>query len=115
MSLDVILFDAGGVLVELTGVETMRALLQHRVTVDELWKLWLSSPAVRDFERGRIDATVVEREAVRGGRPEVVAVDGDVEVGRAEGDAGDLGEVALGESGCRKKEERDRDRHTPEH
>lgn len=56
MALEVILFDAGGVLVELTGVEAMRALLQHRVTVEELWTLWLSSPAVRAFERGQIDA-----------------------------------------------------------
>jgi putative hydrolase of the HAD superfamily len=56
MSLELILFDAGGVLVELSGVEPMRALLQHRVTAEELWRLWLTSPAVRAFERGSIDA-----------------------------------------------------------
>ena len=64
MSLEVILFDAGGVLVELTGEESMRALLQHRVTLEELWKLWLSSPAVRAFERGQIDADSFARELI---------------------------------------------------
>lgn len=64
MSLQVILFDAGGVLIELQGVEAMLALLQHRVTVDELWRLWLTSPAVRAFERGQIDADAFARELI---------------------------------------------------
>ena len=50
---DVLLFDLGGVLIELTGVPVMLAWTRGRYTEDQLWEKWLSSPAVRDFERGR--------------------------------------------------------------
>jgi len=53
--IDVVLFDLGGVLVELAGVPTMLEWLNHRFTVDELWVQWLSSDVVRAFERGQID------------------------------------------------------------
>jgi glucose-1-phosphatase len=56
--IQVVLFDIGGVLVELTGVETLRGWMQGRVTADELWQLWLSSPSVRAFETGRLEASV---------------------------------------------------------
>jgi glucose-1-phosphatase len=52
--IEVVLFDLGGVLVELTGVPAMLGWLGNRITVDELWRKWLSSPVVRDFERGRL-------------------------------------------------------------
>ncbi len=50
---DVILFDLGGVLIELTGIPTMIAWTRGRLTPDQLWERWLSSPAVRKFEKGR--------------------------------------------------------------
>jgi glucose-1-phosphatase len=50
-SFDVILFDLGGVLIELTGVPQMRAW--SRIADDEeLWRRWLTSPSVRRFETG---------------------------------------------------------------
>jgi glucose-1-phosphatase len=52
----VVLFDVGGVLVELSGVATLLGWLDHRITAQELWSLWLHSPSVRAFETGRIDA-----------------------------------------------------------
>jgi FMN phosphatase YigB (HAD superfamily) len=52
----VVLFDLGGVLVELAGVQTMLEWLGGRVSQEELWKMWLQSPAVRAFETGRTDA-----------------------------------------------------------
>jgi glucose-1-phosphatase len=52
--IQVVLFDLGGVLVELTGVPTMLDWLGNNVTVDELWRRWLTSPTVRAFERGHI-------------------------------------------------------------
>ena len=52
--IQVVLFDLGGVLVELTGVPTMLSWLGNKITVDELWSRWLTSPTVRDFERGRV-------------------------------------------------------------
>jgi len=51
----VLLFDVGGVLVELSGVETMLGWLGGKVATDELWRMWLQSKAVRDFETGRIE------------------------------------------------------------
>ena len=50
----VLLFDVGGVLVELSGVETMLEWLGGRISRDELWRRWLQSKPVRDFETGRI-------------------------------------------------------------
>jgi len=49
-----VIFDIGGVLVELTGVQTMLEWMTHRTDHDGLWHAWLHSPAVRAYERGRI-------------------------------------------------------------
>ena len=54
--LRVLLFDVGGVLVELGGVEAMLGWLGNRLTPDQLWRRWLESENVRGFETGRIDA-----------------------------------------------------------
>ena len=51
-----VLFDVGGVLVELRGVATLLDWLDHRITEREIWSLWLRSPSVRAFETGQIDA-----------------------------------------------------------
>lgn len=51
MAIDVILFDLGGVLVELTGVPTMMSW--STLSEEEVWQRWLSSPSVRAFESGR--------------------------------------------------------------
>ncbi len=52
---DVLLFDLGGVLIELTGVPQMR--VWSGITSDEeLWRRWLISPSVRRFETGRSTA-----------------------------------------------------------
>ncbi len=60
------LFDVGGVLVELSGMETMQSWLQRPLTVDEIWVLWLRSRSVRQFETGLMQAgefaTAVTRE-----------------------------------------------------
>jgi putative hydrolase of the HAD superfamily len=50
----VVLFDLGGVLIELAGVATFRSWLGDRLTAGEIWRRWLTSPAVRAFETGRI-------------------------------------------------------------
>jgi HAD superfamily hydrolase (TIGR01509 family) len=52
----VLLFDVGGVLVQLSGVDAMLEWLGGTVTVDELWRRWLQSAPVRQFETGQIDA-----------------------------------------------------------
>lgn len=52
---DVLLFDLGGVLIELTGVAQMIAWTGI-ASNEELWRRWLTSPSVRDFETGRVTA-----------------------------------------------------------
>lgn len=49
-----VVFDVGGVLVELGGVDTFMSWVGQRMTLQEVWRRWLTSPAVRAFERGRI-------------------------------------------------------------
>ena len=54
--IQVLLFDVGGVLVQLSGVEKMLEWLGNQVSAEELWRMWLHSAPVRQFETGRIDA-----------------------------------------------------------
>jgi glucose-1-phosphatase len=55
-SISLLLFDVGGVLVQLRGVETMMTWLGGRVSTEEMWRMWLQSKPVREFETGRIGA-----------------------------------------------------------
>jgi HAD superfamily hydrolase (TIGR01509 family) len=52
----VLLFDVGGVLVQLSGVEVMLGWLGKPVTEEELLRRWLLSASVRQYETGKIDA-----------------------------------------------------------
>jgi len=52
--IDVVLFDLGGVLIELSGVGKMLEWAPSLGSTDELWRRWLHSDAVRRFETGRI-------------------------------------------------------------
>jgi len=52
----VILFDLGGVLIENTGENALRALLPYEIGREELWDRWLASNAVKQYERGRISS-----------------------------------------------------------
>jgi HAD superfamily hydrolase (TIGR01509 family) len=50
--IDAILFDLGGVLVELSGIGQMLSWSRGISDTTELWQRWLHSPAVRRFETG---------------------------------------------------------------
>ena len=50
----VVLFDVGGVLVELSGLAMLLSWLGHRVTAEQVRTLWLTSPIVRSFETGKM-------------------------------------------------------------
>ena len=52
--IQVVLFDLGGVLIELTGVPIMMSWSKDAGTPERLWAQWLASPAVRAFETGRL-------------------------------------------------------------
>jgi HAD superfamily hydrolase (TIGR01509 family) len=52
----VILFDLGGVLIENNGRAALTAMLPQPLPASEMWRRWLDSPTVRQFERGRISS-----------------------------------------------------------
>lgn len=54
-AIDIVLFDLGGVLIELGGVVPMMELAGIH-SEDELWQRWLSCRWVRTFERGGCSA-----------------------------------------------------------
>jgi putative hydrolase of the HAD superfamily len=51
-SFELVLFDLGGVLIELRGVGAMQEMTGG-MAVEELWRRWLSCPWVRSFESGQ--------------------------------------------------------------
>ena len=55
-AIEVVLFDVGGVLLEVHGIAVILDWLEHRVTPEEVWQMWFASPVVRAFESGRIGA-----------------------------------------------------------
>ncbi len=52
--IDIILFDLGGVLVEVTGVQSVNEWTNQKYSADEIWEKWLNSPTARSFETGRL-------------------------------------------------------------
>lgn len=50
----VVLFDVGGVLVELSGLAVLLSWLGHRATAEQVRTPWLTSPTVRLFETGKM-------------------------------------------------------------
>jgi HAD superfamily hydrolase (TIGR01509 family) len=63
--LRVVLFDVGGVLVELSGVATIQAWQASSRSVEDIWRHWLGSPTVRAFETGRMETQRFASEIVR--------------------------------------------------
>jgi glucose-1-phosphatase len=63
-SVEAVLFDVGGVLVRLSGVERLRAWTGPERSDDEIWHLWLHSRAVRAFESGRISEAAFAEELI---------------------------------------------------
>ncbi|MDI1364620.1 MAG: HAD-IA family hydrolase [bacterium] len=59
-----LLFDLGGVLVENTHLDDLPNLVPDHLRKSDLHDLWLSSPAVRQFERGQIDAATFSAQFV---------------------------------------------------
>lgn len=53
---DYLLFDLGGVLIELAGIPRLLKWMEYRVDADGLAEKWLYSKTVRDYERGRISS-----------------------------------------------------------
>jgi len=63
--IDAILFDLGACLIELAGVEQMLAWCPDLAGIDELWRRWLGSPAVRRYETGAATRAAFADEIIR--------------------------------------------------
>lgn len=61
--IEVVLFDLGGVLVELGGMGDMVAFADEP-DEDEIWRRWLACPWVRRYERGECDSHAFARGVV---------------------------------------------------
>lgn len=55
MAIEIVLFDLGGVLIELSSVQSMGRFFGE-LPEDEVWGRWLACPWVRRFERGHCSA-----------------------------------------------------------
>ncbi|MBE9112633.1 HAD family phosphatase [Nodosilinea sp. LEGE 07298] len=55
MTITHIVFDMGGVLVELQWLDRVKNLLDSPMTLEELHKLWVGALSTADFETGRSD------------------------------------------------------------
>jgi putative hydrolase of the HAD superfamily len=53
---DVIVFDLGGVLVKYRERPKILDWVHDRLTLEELWRRWLGSDLVRDYETGKISS-----------------------------------------------------------
>ena len=62
--IDTVLFDLGGVVVELTGVGTMIEWSGGKIDEEEVWHRWLHSESVRSFESGNIGIEEFGRQIV---------------------------------------------------
>jgi putative hydrolase of the HAD superfamily len=51
---DAVLFDLGGIVVELVGVERMLQWCPTLPDIETLWRRWLESPTARGYETGRL-------------------------------------------------------------
>ena len=51
MAIEIVLFELGGVLIELSNIQTMGRFLGDHPE-EEVWRRWLGCPWVRRFERG---------------------------------------------------------------
>ena len=60
----IVLFDVGGVLVELSGLAMLLSWLRHRVTAEQARTLWLTSPIVRLFETGKMQPTAFAKQMI---------------------------------------------------
>lgn len=60
----VLLFDIGGVLVELGGMQTMHEWTRFQYSTEEMMRDWLLSPVVRSYESGKSNARVFSKEII---------------------------------------------------
>lgn len=64
-NISAVLFDVGGVLIELNGLPSLAELLDSNQTLDEIYKHWMASPSVIAHETGKMDSQNFAVEVVK--------------------------------------------------
>jgi glucose-1-phosphatase len=65
MTISAVLFDIGGVLIELNGLPSLAKLLDSRESHDEIYKNWMASPAVIAHETGKLSSDAFAIQVVK--------------------------------------------------
>lgn len=65
MKISAVVFDIGGVLIELNGLPSIAKLLDSQQSYDDIYKKWMASPAVIAHETGKIQADAFAVGAIR--------------------------------------------------
>lgn len=65
MKISAVLFDVGGVLIELDGLPSLAKLLNSQQSHDEIYKNWMNSPSVIAHETGKLSAEEFAMQVVK--------------------------------------------------
>ena len=65
MAISAVLFDVGGVLIELNGLPSIAKLLDSDQSLDDIYKYWMSAPSVIGHETGQITSEEFSLEVVK--------------------------------------------------
>jgi glucose-1-phosphatase len=65
MTISAVLFDIGGVLIELDGLPSLAKLLGSEKSHDEIYQKWMSSPSVIAHETGKLSSDAFAAQVVK--------------------------------------------------
>lgn len=65
MKISAVLFDVGGVLIELNGLPSIAKLLDSNQSLDDIYQHWMAAPSVIGHETGRISTNEFATEVVK--------------------------------------------------
>lgn len=65
MKISAILFDIGGVLIELNGLPSIAKLLDSNQSLDDIYKYWMAAPSVIGHETGKLSTDEFAIEVVK--------------------------------------------------
>ncbi|MEE9330699.1 MAG: HAD-IA family hydrolase [Methylophilaceae bacterium] len=65
MKISAILFDIGGVLIELNGLPSIAKLLDSNQSLDDIYKYWMAAPSVIGHETGKLSTDEFAKEVVK--------------------------------------------------
>lgn len=65
MTISAVLFDIGGVLIELNGLPSIAKLLDSDQSLEDIYKYWMAAPSVIGHETGKLDTDAFAKAVVK--------------------------------------------------